>query len=78
MKQVTRVAVKRPSWSEYVWVVISRNYKNGKLPQAKKDRVLEVFEDHDSAMEYILLCSPVFDYNTIIATEPKNFLAKFF
>lgn len=76
--KVTRVEVKRPVLSEYVWVVTSRNYKDGRLPQAKKHRALEVFEDHDSAMEYILLCGPVFDYNEISASTPEDFLTKYF
>ena len=80
--KVTRVAVKsRPT--DLVWVVCSRNYRTKAdgsrvLPQAKKDRALQVFADRDSAWDYVYSLSDVYDYQDVSASTPDDFLAKYF
>ena len=57
-----------------VWVVVSRNYQNGVLPQAKKDRLLEVFPDQESAYAYSREVACVFDYVVVSSCLARNFL----
>ena len=52
----------------------SRNYQNGVLPQAKKDRLLEVFPDQESAYAYSREVACVFDYVVVSSCLARNFL----
>ncbi len=63
---------------DFVWVVTVRNYRDGVLPQAYKHRLIQVFPDRDSAYDFVWDCKVVYDYVTVQACDPGNFLTKYF
>jgi hypothetical protein len=68
--------------TDFVWVVVSRNYqiKHYKLvlPRSKKDRQIDVFPDLATAYAHARKMMPLYDYIQMAAITPDTFLTKYF